>query len=80
MPSMLVVQFQVPGYSLAFYYERNTEERGGASTEEDAAFDALLAAFCAGDDAFRNRRFKLVPKVVEGATPPSPLLRLCLMY
>jgi hypothetical protein len=34
--------------------------------KENPVFATLYDAFCNGDDAYRNRRFKLIPNVLRG--------------
>eukprot|EP00250_Pteridium_aquilinum_P016191 c22992_g1_i1 orf=435-2675(-) len=59
LPFVLVINLQIPAkpnYSLVFYYGANKPIRPGS----------LLHKFVTGDDAFRNSRLKLIPRIVEG--------------
>lgn len=59
LPFVLVINLQIPAkpnYSLVFYYGAHKPVRPGS----------LLHKFVTGDDAFRNSRLKLIPRIVEG--------------
>lgn len=59
LPFILVINLQVPGsknYSLVFYFGADRPIRKGS----------LLDRFANGDDAFRDSRLKLIPRIVEG--------------
>ena len=63
--SALVVNLVFPSstdgvYQLVLYF-------GIWSGDEESGHAALLRRFCSGSDAFRNARFKIVPRVVEGS-------------
>ena len=63
--SALVVNLVFPSstdgvYQLVFYF-------GIWSGDEESGHAALLRRFCAGSDAFRNARLKIVPRVVDGS-------------
>ncbi|KAE8731649.1 Eukaryotic aspartyl protease family protein [Hibiscus syriacus] len=56
---VFAVNIQVPSkdnYSAVFYF----------ATEDPIPSDSLLYQFVHGDDAFRNQRFKMVNRIVEG--------------
>ena len=61
--SVLVVNLIIPAtdgyYQLVLYYGVLEEEVPSAATR-------LYQRFCAGSDAFRNARFKLIPSIEEG--------------
>lgn len=59
LPFLLVINLQVPAtpnYSLVFYFGALQEIRKGS----------LLDQFIDGSDAYRDSRFKLIPRIVEG--------------
>lgn len=63
-----VVNFMItgePSFNVVAYFCRPKAdmETGARATE---GFERVLAEFVAGDDAHRNDRFKLIPRVVEG--------------
>lgn len=59
LPFILIMNLQVPAtpnYSLVFYFAADRPIRKGS----------LLDRFANGDDTFRDSRFKLIPRIVEG--------------
>ncbi|XP_077238035.1 ENHANCED DISEASE RESISTANCE protein (DUF1336) isoform X2 [Tasmannia lanceolata] len=59
LPFILVINLEVPAkpnYSLVLYYGADRPINQGS----------LLSKFVNGTDAFRNARFKLIPRIVEG--------------
>ncbi|KAI5069983.1 hypothetical protein GOP47_0014326 [Adiantum capillus-veneris] len=59
LPFLLVINLQVPAtpnYSLVFYFGASKEIRKGS----------LLDRFVSGSDAYRDSRFKLIPRIAEG--------------
>lgn len=59
VPFLLVINLQVPAtpnYSLVFYFGAPKQIRKGS----------LLDRFVNGSDAYRDSRFKLIPRIVEG--------------
>ena len=48
------------------------EPSPGAVTKGDSAAARLFCAWCDGTDAFRNERFKLIPRVAKAYLPISP--------
>ncbi|KAI5083436.1 hypothetical protein GOP47_0003179 [Adiantum capillus-veneris] len=59
LPFVLIFNLQIPAkpnYSLVFYYGAHKPINPGS----------LLHRFVTGDDAFRNSRLKLIPRIVEG--------------
>ncbi|GAA0153998.1 defense/immunity protein [Lithospermum erythrorhizon] len=59
LPFILVINLQVPAkpnYSLVMYY----------ASESPIDKDSLLGRFIDGTDSFRDSRFKLIPRIVEG--------------
>ena len=76
-----VVNYHVqsnPSYHLTMYFQRREVAQAAAAegiqeehdeeeaAEAQAAFDRLFARFVAGDTAYRNKRLKLLPFIVEG--------------
>lgn len=59
LPFILVINLEVPAkpnYSLVLYY----------AAERPIKKDSLLGRFVDGSDIFRDARFKLIPRIVEG--------------
>jgi len=59
---MLCVNFQAPPHAMVFYFALPPD----SAKHWDAPFATLWERFLAGDDKFKNSRWKVIPSVVEG--------------
>jgi len=73
MTPMLIVSWLVPGFNFAFYMEPHShylEEQSDGDRDADdepQIFGKMLRHFMApGNDKFRQKRLKFIPRVVEG--------------
>jgi len=64
-PFLFIIQFQVPGPPFLSFIAYFAAKPG--SIEEVTPFSRLFADFCDGTDAFRDSRFKFIPRVVRGS-------------
>lgn len=61
-PFVFCVNFLMPwGQIIGYWSSMNSTPYIG-----DSKFDKLMAAFLSGDDEYRNDRFKIIPRMVEG--------------
>eukprot|EP00128_Syssomonas_multiformis_P005480 Colp12_sorted_trinity150504_noHs@18713 len=58
----VVINFQAPPHHMAITYAMKPP----ADLGKDTAFNLVWERFLDGDDAYRNTRFKVIPRIVEG--------------
>jgi len=61
-PFILAINFLMPWGQLVGYWTSNNP----TPYIGDTKFDKLMAGFLTGDDEYRNSRFKVIPRMVEG--------------
>jgi len=64
-PYLFIVQFQVPGPPFLSFVAYFAAKPG--AIENVSSFSRLFADFIEGTDAFRDSRFKFIPRVVKGS-------------